>query len=132
MPRARLDYKAFSSGSIIAAAASNTTILTVTALDASYRELGFQLDNEAEGSAALDAFILQVQVHPDAAFVDYISDWSTESNFLIRATATLNTLADNTKAAAHVLLPPCNAIRFLASGNAAPVTVNILGAFGRI
>jgi hypothetical protein len=133
MARSRQTYKSFESGTVEAAAGSNTTIASVTGLDATYQHLAFQLENEAEGSAALDVFILQVQVHPDADFITYISDWSTENDrYLIRATATLNTLADNTKAFAYVILPPCNAIRFLASGNAATVDVNVVGVFGRI
>lgn len=128
----RLKYLKFTSGTVEAAAGSNTTILTQLELDASYRELAFTLENE-EAATALDAFILQVQIFPGGDWVTWISDWSTENDtYLFRATATLNTLAAATVAGAHVVLPPCNGIRFLASGNAATADVTVKGTFGRI
>lgn len=130
MGRNRLDYKKFDSGLIAVAVSGNTTIITSEILDASYRELGIHVHNtDAE---ALDALILQVEIHPDASFQDYIADWSTENRYVIRATATLNTLAASSIGVASVLLPPCNRIRIIGSSAVAPSDVQIFGAFGRI
>lgn len=130
MARHRLDYNKFDSGVIEVAVVGDTTIFTSEILDSSYREMGLHLENtDAE---VLDKFTLQVEMHPNSGFEDYISDWSTESNYVVRATKTLNTLAASTTGLAHVLLPPCNRIRLVGSSAVAASGVRAYGSFGRI
>lgn len=96
-----------------------------------YTTFAFELASAGGSAVALDQFVLQIQAHPDAAFVTCVSNWATTNTMYLFGSATLNTLAHGSAAFAFVRTGPIWAARFQsaqAGVTASPVTVTVRGA----
>lgn len=105
------------------AATGNTTIGTVE-LHGEGKWICFEV---AVADQALDAFIMQVQTHPDGSWHTYIDDWTTPDDGVVFTTGNLAAIAAAGVAFAIVDQCAFYAIRFLASAAVDGADINIRG-----
>lgn len=112
------------------AATSATQIGDEINLDGNFKEAIFEVENA--GAVALTQFTLEVQAHPNAQWVTWITDtaWASAAG-LVRLASALKTLGATSKATVAVYLPVAHKMRFKATVGSSTAAVTVRGKIWR-